>query len=256
MMRRARGLPLCCGALALLLAAGCSKHPRGVQTEPSALPPSGTTLAHTVGPGDTWQSIAETYLGTPEPAARLARDNGRAIDSAPAPGDTVRVRILAAEMPRVRQLAEAREPYNTGFQHLNAGRYKEAAASFQEALHRAPGFVDAQYNLGLALLRLQKAGDAVAPLREVVAVRPADKDARYALASAYFHLGRYADSLPELEAALGLDAAFLRARFTHGMVLEKLGESERARLAWQKYLELDGTSAWAQEARSHLRALP
>ena len=35
-----------------------------------------------------------------------------------------------------------------------------------------------------------------------------------------------------------------------------MGLTEEARRAWRRYLEIDGSSAWAVEARAHLAALP
>jgi tetratricopeptide (TPR) repeat protein len=210
---------------------------------------------HLVAPGDTWSSIAETYFGTPAPAERLALENGGQVGEPPTPGEQVTVTIPASDLPGVRRLADAREPYNHGVQLLEQERPREAAEAFEEALRRAPDFVDARYNLGLALLRMDRSRDAVAPLRSVVAARPADQDAHYALASAYFHQQQYPQALTALDAALALDPRFLRARFTRAMTLERLGDAPRARAAWQEYLELDAGSAWAQEARQHLEDL-
>lgn len=250
--RRAAAVLLCLGC-----ASACSKPPRGVQTQPAseatATPDSRRT--HLVAPGDTWQSIAETYFGTPAPAERLASENGGQAAEPPTPGEQVTVSIPAADLPGVRRLAEAREPYNQGVQLLEQERPREAAEAFEEALRRAPDFVDARYNLGLALLQMDRSRDAVAPLRAVAAARPADKDAHYALASAYFHQQLYREALAALDAALALDARFLRARFTRAMTLERLGDAPQARAAWQQYLELDAASAWAQEARQHLNEL-
>ena len=247
------------GALMLLLFGwtACSKPPRGVQTEAPAEASSaaGTRRTHLVAPGDTWRSIAETYFGTPAPAERLARENGGQVDEPPTPGEQVAITIPAGDMPGVRRLADAREPYNQGVHLLEQDRPKEAAEAFEEALRRAPDFVDARYNLGLALLRMDRSRDAVNPLRVVVTARPGDKDAHYALASAYFHQQQYPQALTALDAALAVDPRFLRARFTRAMTLERLGDALGARAAWQEYLELDANSAWAQEARQHLNDL-
>ena len=244
-------------ALALWLH-GCSKPPRGVQTQPrpEEYPAVESSRTHQVAPGDTWESISETYFGSPAAAERLAKDNGGTAQEPPTPGQQVTIRIPAGEMLSVRRLAAAREPYNQGVQLLEQDQPKQAVEAFEEALRRAPEFVDARYNLGLALLRLDRSRDALAPLRDVATARPNDKDAHYALASAYFHEQRYAEALPPLDVALTLDPKFLRARFTRAMTLERMGDATRARAAWQDYLQLDATSAWAQEAKGHLKALP
>ncbi len=215
-----------------------------------------TWVEYTVVPGQGWASISEDFFGTARNAERIAQDNGASLDEAPEAGEVLRVRVKKDELDLVRHLADAREPYNMGVAYLDQEDYPRAVEAFEEALRLAPEFVDARYNLGLSLLKLGRPDQAVEQLDEVSRQRPQDKDARYALASAWFHLGDYRQALPELEAALALDPSFLRARYTLALAKERTGDSAGARAAWAAYLELDATSAWAQEAREHLESLP
>ena len=237
----------------LILGAGCAK--KSAQTDPGDVEHA-THVEFTVKPGDSWQSISEDFFGTSAQAGRMAFDNGSTLEESPPIGDVIDVRILPDELDSVRRLADAREPYNAGVAFLNAEDYELAVESFEAALGRAPEFVDARYNLGLAQLKLGQPEKAASSLADVVSHRENDKDAHYALASAYFYQGDYEASLPELEAALGLDAGFLRARFTYALALERMGRNVDSRRAWMAYLELDDSSAWASEARTHLEALP
>ena len=215
-----------------------------------------TWVEYTVAPSQNWQTIAEDFFGDRGNAERLARDNGADPTVPPEPGQNVRIRIRHDELDLVRRLAQAREPYNTGVAHLNAGRYQEARAAFTEALRLAPEFVDARYDLGLSLLKLGQPEAALDELEQVAKVRPRDKDALYAVASAYFHQGLYPQAVSRLDEALALDPTFLRAQYTRALALERMGDGAGARQAWQRYLQLDGSSAWADEAREHLKTLP
>ena len=42
------------------------------------------------------------------------------------------------------------------------------------------------------------------------------------------------------------------ALFNRALALESLGQKDAARAAWESYLQVDATSAWADEARQHL----
>jgi tetratricopeptide (TPR) repeat protein len=66
----------------------------------------------------------------------------------------------------------------------------------------------------------------------------------------------YPEALASVTTALQIDPALPEALFNRALVLEKLGLIAEARRAWQRYLDVDASSAWAAEARAHLAALP
>jgi tetratricopeptide (TPR) repeat protein len=239
--------------LLLLTSVGCGKKAPSTDYEDVDV------LVHkeyTVRPGDTWTSISADFFGRDDRGGRIAAENDADPAVAPDPGRVIRIGIRPDELDLVRRMTAASELYNVGCRHRDEGRHEEAVQAFAAALEKAPEFVDARYNLGLALLKVGRPREALDELEVVADARPDDADARYALASAWFHLGDYPRSVPELEAALALRPELLRPRYTLALALERMGESQRARRAWEEYLRRDSTSAWAQEARSHLEALP
>ena len=60
-----------------------------------------------------------------------------------------------------------------------------------------------------------------------------------------------AEALTAAENALRLNEEFPEALFNRALALETLGMRDDARLAWQRYLAVDGGSDWAREAREH-----
>ena len=58
-----------------------------------------------------------------------------------------------------------------------------------------------------------------------------------------------------VDSALALDAKLPEALFNRAVVLEHLYLDSPARDAWSAYLDVDKGSAWAEEARTHLRTL-
>ena len=59
----------------------------------------------------------------------------------------------------------------------------------------------------------------------------------------------------EFSKAIELDKNLLDAYFNQALCLQKMPGSPQAKEAWQKYLELDSTSKWAEEARENLKTL-
>jgi len=231
--------------------AACSGPPSPTVSDPES--PVVEEITYVAREGDSWGSVSEAFFGDASRAERIARANGfhPAID--PVPSVEIIVSIRSDELQTVREIAAARGPYNAGVEAMQRdGGDEAAAAAFARALDAAPHFVDARYNLGLVQLRLGKPADARKNLEQVVEARPADAEAWYALAASSFHAGDYGAAIGPLERSLELDPDLLRARWTHALCLQRMGRGEEAIAAWRHYLDLDSTSAWADQARQNL----
>ena len=119
-----------------------------------------------------------------------------------------------------------------------------------------------QHAAGVALVLVQKPAEAAARLEPIAR---SGRDARFwsDLAAAQYEVALrqqrpalYPEALASVTAALQIDAGLPEALFNRALVLEKLGLTDEARRAWQRYLAVDGSSPWAAEARTHLAALP
>ena len=241
-------------ALLVLGVAACSGAPPSTVSDPES--PVVEEISYMVREGDSWGRVSEAFFGDASRAERIARDNGfhPAID--PVSSVEVTVSIRSDELEMVRSIAEARGSYNAGVEAMQRdGGDEAAAAAFDRALDVAPHFVDARYNLGLVQLRLGKPADAHENLEQVVEARPEDAEAWYALSAASFHAGDYGAALGPLEHSLELDPGLLRARWTHALCLQRMGRGAEAIAAWRHYLDLDSTSAWADQARQNLAEL-
>lgn len=244
-----RSLPL----VFLVLIAACSHAPVPTQDDPAA---GAESLEYTVREGDTWARISESFFGDASRAERIAGENGFPPVIDPVEGVKVAVSVQRDEQQIVQAVSEARGPYNTGVEAMQRdGGDQDAAAAFERALDRAPYLVDARYNLGLVQLRLGEPKQARKNLEQVVQARDTDADAWYALAAANFHAGDYRAALAPLDRALELDPALLRAVWTRALCLQRMGRGDEAIAAWRRYLELDSTSAWAEQARENLAEL-
>ena len=131
-----------------------------------------------------------------------------------------------------------------------------------DLLERSGRDAGARHAAGVALVLVQKPAEAVARLEPVA---QAGRDARVwsDLAAAQYETALrqqrpaiYPLALASATTALQIDAALPEAIFNRALILEKLGLTDEARRAWQRYLTIDGASPWAAEARAHLAALP
>lgn len=121
----------------------------------------------------------------------------------------------------------------------------------------------AQRTAGVALLIVGEPEGALQRLQLAAGRAPTDAGVWSDLAAADYaaavRLDR-ASLLPEALAAADHAVALRRdlpeALFNRAMILERLGLPAQARQAWQRYLEVDSATAWAAEAREHLRRLP
>ena len=89
----------------------------------------------------------------------------------------------------------------------------------------------------------------------VVRGRPAEPEYHFALGNSYFYLERYDDAADAFEDVVKRDRYHAKAQYSLAVCYEKMGQKDKARRAWQRYLEIDKNSVWAAEARKRLSNL-
>jgi tetratricopeptide (TPR) repeat protein len=135
-----------------------------------------------------------------------------------------------------------------------------AAAELIEHADADPG---SRHAAGLALVLIDHSDDAIATLKSGAEKSPADakswSDLAAAEYSAALRFGRpslYPEALAHADHALQIDPHLGESLFNRALILERLGLTQQAREAWQRYLAADASSPWANEAREHLARLP
>ena len=136
----------------------------------------------------------------------------------------------AAENP-----SDAQAHHALGIFYLNEKVFDKALEEFNTALEISPD--DAKIYSDLGALYLEKANQAAA----------LEKDSE--------NLENLARSLESLNRALQINENLPETLFNKALVLQKMRQPNQAREAWQKYLEKDSTSDWANEARKNLEEL-
>ncbi|MGH9423190.1 MAG: hypothetical protein ACRD3J_24655, partial [Thermoanaerobaculia bacterium] len=121
----------------------------------------------------------------------------------------------------------------------------------------------AQRTAGVALLLAGESENALKRLRLAGERAPNDaatwSDLAAALDAAAVRLERkslHTEALAAADHALAVDASHPAALFNRALILDHLGLGGEARKAWERYLVVDPSSPWSDEARQHLRRLP
>ncbi len=159
-------------------------------------------------------------------------------------------------------------------------RVVRGSGETESAMDRPPALLEAEARIGKALrssrdearwLEVQARADliegrryqaAITELERAQAERPGDQAVRTDLATAYFERGDalnrpldYAKAVELLGAVIHDQPQDKVALFNRAIALERAELYHQAEADWKRYLELDGTTDWAAEARRRLTAL-
>ena len=120
----------------------------------------------------------------------------------------------------------------------------------------------AQQVAGVALVLVDKPLPGIERLQAASKTAPDDaavwNDLAVAQYSAALRLTRpslLSEALASADRALRIEPRHVEARFNRALILERLGLATAAREAWQRYLEVDANSPWANEARERMAKL-
>ncbi|MEO5336384.1 MAG: tetratricopeptide repeat protein [Magnetospirillum sp. WYHS-4] len=120
-----------------------------------------------------------------------------------------------------------------------AGRYHEAIALFERALHLQPLLAPAHNSLGLALRGLNRIAEAEAALRRAVEIRPAHAEAWANLGIVLCEQGRFPEGTEACVQAVALDADSPVQHRNLATALRLAGRYDEAWTALNRAVELD-----------------
>jgi TolA-binding protein len=92
-------------------------------------------------------------------------------------------------------------------------------------------------------------------LEDLVAREPGVSEYYFALGNSRFHQGNFSGAARAFRWALDAQPDHLSALYSLAVSQEKMGDESGAKGTWRRYLELDSTSEWADEARARLGEL-
>jgi tetratricopeptide (TPR) repeat protein len=171
------------------------------------------------------------------------------------------------ELPRYTYLSPAKpapgdrpgaEPYFAqGLKAQQEKRADEALRAYRLALGKDPAFYEAYYNISLLAFQVADWKSALYVCETALAINPDAVNARLNLGLALEQANYPVDAALELEKVLHAKPDEVRAHFALANVYaQKLGQPAKARLHYQKVLELDPRHPRAEEIRYWLAANP
>ena len=121
-----------------------------------------------------------------------------------------------------------------GNERFAAGRFADAAASFQASLELVPGRASTLANLGAACVRAGRAGEAIPVLEQALAIEPDDLQSRGHLGIAYAAVGRHADALACHDRVLAAEPEHAASWLARGEALRFLDRHDEALVAFER----------------------
>jgi len=239
----------------VVLASGCAK--KVVKDDDWVRVPDGQpkNVTHEVAVGESLAMIADNYYGDPALAAKIASQNGIQDPDRLKAGSVLVLEFSEDEWQVAQKRSAAMRPYNRGVDLLAREDLSGAEREFRLALEMAPEFVNARYNLALVLLKRGQLVQTEQILAELVAERPTESDFLFAYGHVQFLQTQFDGATVTFRRLLTLAPDHRRGTFGLARSLQEAGHREEAIAAWESYLILDDTSAWAEEARQNLQLL-
>jgi tetratricopeptide (TPR) repeat protein len=181
-------------------------------------------------------------------------DNERASS---APRTFPRYPYLSPASPAPGDRAAAVTAFELGAKAQAAEQLTAAAQAFQKAAQADGSYFEAQYNLGRVQYLLRDYSRSLATWERALAVQPGSADARYMFALTLNAAGYAPDAALELEKIVAANANDARAHLLLGnLYAEQLRDKTRARVHYQRLLELDSRHPNASQIRYWLVANP
>jgi predicted TPR repeat methyltransferase len=133
---------------------------------------------------------------------------------------------------------QARDFFQQGVAHYEAGRYPQAERAFSASLSLLPGRVSTLTNLGATCLKLARFQEAADLLADALAQEPDNLEALAHRGTALAELGHHDDALACADRALALDPALAPVWALRGSLLKERGRLEEAHSAFEKAIAL------------------
>lgn len=170
---------------------------------------------------------------------------------------TTRYTYLSPTTPAAGDRTSAEASLTRGKQARAANRLTEAAQAFQSAVDADAGSYEARYNLALTQYALRDYFHALASWEFALSLQPESVDARYGFALTLKAAGFTLDAVAELEKLVAAAPREARAHLVLGnLYAEQLQDKPRARVHYQRVLELDARHPQATQIRYWLVANP
>lgn len=191
---------------------------------------------------------------------KVANTNASSVEATPTASSSANAsayRYTSPSSPVAGNRADAEQALSRGFEAQSAGKTADAARWFQQAAKSDPSCFEAHYNLALTQYALRDYAHALGVWEMALAVRPEAADARYNFALTLKAAGYPSEAAVELEKVLKANGNDTRAHLVlANLYAEQLRDRAKARVHYQRVLELDSQHPSATQIRYWLVANP
>jgi signal transduction histidine kinase len=144
----------------------------------------------------------------------------------------MRARAVSVELPPPKS-GEARDEFTLGEWYLQRRQYTYAINAYRRALASEPDCAAIYHNLGLAYYKEGEFDLAREALQRAIALSPRSASTRYVLGQLLEDWVELEDSwrkaIQEFTATIEIDPSYIEARYSRGLLYDRLGELEKAR---------------------------
>jgi tetratricopeptide (TPR) repeat protein len=209
---------------------------RPVQPRPAALEKAPVPVSEvTPTPTATEQTSARVETNRqPERPAPVSEPPAEGVSPFP------RYRYRATVNVKPGDRATAERYLSEGYQAHTRYRFSEAIGAYERAIQSDPSLFDAHYNLGVAAFENGDLPLALSSYETALMIEPDSLKARYNFASTLEEAGYPKDAADELDKLAVAHPNEVRVHSTlANLYARKLGDPRRARVHYQRVLELD-----------------
>jgi len=128
--------------------------------------------------------------------------------------------------------------YERGNSLSKRGRYEEAIAAYDQAVHIKSDFAEAWYQRGVALAYLERYEEAIAAYKTAVEIKPDYSEAWYSRGWVLQQLRRYSEALAAYDQAMQIQPELYQAGYQRGLVLAALERYAEAMAAYNQVLQI------------------
>ena len=135
----------------------------------------------------------------------------------------------------------AQEDFDSGMRAFNQEQYQAALSSFEQAVMKSPGFVDAQFYAGLSAWKLNMIERAKQSFLDALRLDANHVKTREALGILYYSTGEFDRSRQQLEAARSLNSVNPEVYLDLGRIYVMEGRCPEALQVFEKGLQVDSS---------------
>jgi tetratricopeptide (TPR) repeat protein len=148
-------------------------------------------------------------------------------------------------MAEVKELKQAVDYFQSGYELHNQGKFKEAIEDYTKAIKLDPKYVDAYFNRGLAWFKIGSFDNAITDYTESIRLDSGAPDAYCNRGFAWHEKGEYDKAIDDYTEAIRLDDHYKSAYLNRGLAKSQKKEYQEAIQDYNKTIALDENYAVA-----------